>query len=834
MSEIERLIWQIEAKTEGLRRELKRAEQSGEKFTRKMDQTVARTNSQFAGLGRVLSGAVVPALGAVAGALSVQQIYRYAEAWKQTENRLKLVTNGTAELTATQNSLFSVAQNTRSSFESTADLYSRVARSTEELNLSQSKLIELTTIVNQASRISGGGVQEAAAAVQQFGQALQSDRLQGDELRSILENAPRLAKALADGLGVSVGELRALGAEGSLTADKIVNALSTQSQALQEEFDKIEKTGAEALTQLDNAFLRLISTMDRATGFSKGFAKAVSGFSDFIEDAGLEDAEQSISSLSSEIADLKKEISISEKISFFGGDVEEKRRELQKLQDIVSSLRGDLNKSPLQIQLEFDLDSLQRKAAEAKIRATEELEKHKSNLLDLGFNDVDGNDAVNQINKQVVSLNKQIIETINNLSKLTGGQHPGGAVAITSTATKEKPPTEEELKEAEAIKRKREQLQFLLEQEQRNERQQFLNNQLNQLGIDINHKSAGSILKVANALFDVRKKKEELAKADQDKKEADAELEQQTKAVKDVEQEIANIEREVQALLQGKEAYEAYQQAREIEQGSEAIRERLEALGLEEEQINRLIEAYERHSEELDKAEETFKKREEAVERQKQSEQELADILENGIGRSLSAAADGWDALGKVALDVLGQILAESLKLEDVLSSSGGSGGGSGIFGGLFSSLTSGIGSLFKFADGGKIVGPGGPRSDSILAAVSNGEYVVNAAATAKNLPLLEAINSGNIPAFADGGFVGGSVPRVPDISKSMQTINNSNRSSSNNSVVYNIDARGAEVGVEQKIKQALDEREPLIIEGAVQQVQEESYRSGSGYLGGY
>ncbi|MFD2206640.1 tape measure protein [Kiloniella antarctica] len=833
MSEIERLIWQIEAKTEGLRRELKKAEQSGEKFTRKMDQTVSRTNSQFAGLGRVLTGAVVPALGAVAGALSVQQIYRYAEAWKQTENRLKLVTNGTAELTATQNSLFAVAQNTRSSFEGTADLYSRVARSTEELNLSQSKLIELTTSINQATRISGGGVQAATAAVTQFGQALQSDRLQGDELRSILENAPRLAKALADGLGVSVGELRTLGAEGALTADKIVNALSTQSQALQDEFDKMEKTGGEALTQLDNAFLRVISSMDKATGASKVFTKAVSGFSDSIENTGLEDAEQSISSLSSEIADLKKEISISEKINFFGGDVEEKRRELQKLQDIVSSLRGDLNKSPLQIQLEFDLDSLQRKAAEAKIRATEGLEKHKSNLLDLGFNDVDGNDAVDQINKQVVSLNKQIIETIDNLAKLTGGQHPGGAVPIISTATKEKNPTKEELKDAESIKRKTDALQFQLEQLGRNERQQFLYNQLSQAGIDINHESANSIISVANAVFDLTKKQEKLEKAKKDKKEADAELEKQNSAVEDAEQEIAHIEREVQALLQGKEAYEAYQQAREIEQGSESIRERLEALGLEEELISRVTAAYEKQSQELDKAEETFKKREEAVEKQKQSEQELADILENGIGRSLSAAADGWDALGKVALDVLGQIIAKSLDLDGALSGAGGGSGGGGIFGTILSGIGSGIGSIFGFADGGKIQGPGGPRSDSILAAVSNGEYIVNATATSKYLPLLEAINGGGLPAFADGGVVGGSVPRVPDISKSMSSITNNSRSSSSNSAVYNIDARGAEIGVEQKIKQALDEREPSIIEGAVQQVREESYRSGSSYLGG-
>jgi hypothetical protein len=369
-------------------------------------------------------------------------------------------------------------------------------------------------------------------------------------------------------------------------------------------------------------------------------------------------------------------------------------------------------------------------------------------------------------------------------------------------------------------------LQFQLDQLSRTNREQEVYNALRQAGAKADTEAGKAISELAGKIYDITESRKEL-------NEAIKAEDEQTKAVEDVEQEIANIEREAQALLQGKEAYEAYQEAREIEQGSEAIRERLEALGLEEEQIDRLTAAYERHSEELDKAEEVAEKREEAVERQKQSEQELADILENGIGRSLSAAADGWDALGKVALDVLGQMIAKSLDLESALSGAGGGSGGGGIFSTLLSGLGSGIGSIFGFADGGKIVGPGGPRSDSILAAVSNGEYVVNAAATAKNLPLLEAINKGGLPAFADGGFVGGAVPRVPDISKTMSTINNNSRSSSSNNVTYNIDARGAEVGVEQKIKQALDEREPLIIEGAVQQVQEENYRSGSRYLGG-
>lgn len=831
MTTVEKLLWEIDARTEGLRRELKRAEQSGDKFTKKMDRTVARTNSSFSGLGRTLSTAVVPALTAVAGALSVQALYRYSEAWKQTENRLKLVTSGTRELSATQSILFNVAQDTRTAFESTANLYSRLSRSTEDLNLSQSRLIGLTTAVNQSTRISGGGVQEATAAVIQFGQALQSGRLQGDELRSILENSPRLARALADGLGVSIGELRELGSQGELTAQKIVDALATQTGVINEEFAKLQVTGGEALTKLDNAFLRLVATIDKATGASKGFAETVTDFTYKVEILGLDESSRSVETLQKQLEGVKRSIEI-----FDGIDLSKRQettiagleRRAAFLQKTISAVKGEIQQTPQEVKIEFELSGVEVEFNEVQERIAKTRE-----LLAEGGDDIG---LLRKLNRDADELQETMNELNGGLARFRSiqfGDIENDAIGFSPVKKDEDKPADE--KQLKAIERTTEALQFKADQLNRSAREQEIYNAFKQAGIEVDNQAAAQIEALAGKIYDVTEARRRQKEAEEDLRAAVEKEDEQNKAVNDVDKEIADIEREVAALLQGKEAYEAYQEARDIEQGSEAIRERLEALGLEEEIVNRVTEAYEKQSQELDKAEEVYKKREEAIEKQKQSEQELADILENGFGRSLSAAADGWDALGKVALDVLGQMIAKGFELNDAFSGSGGSSGGGGLFSGLLSGVGSGIGELFSgfFNEGGKISGPGGPRSDSILAAVSNGEYVVNAAATSKYLPLLESLNSGKLPAFANGGFVGGAVPQLADMSAPIRAINNNNsNSSSSTSVSYSIDARGAEIGVEDRIRRALDEREPLIIERSVDQVREENFRNGQ-YLGG-
>ena len=150
-----------------------------------------------------------------------------------------------------------------------------MARTTKELGLSSSQLLTITRAVNQAFLISGAGAQEAAAAVMQLGQGFAAGRLSGDELNSVLEQAPRLAEAIATGMGKTVGELKKLGSEGVLTTKKVAQALLTESGNIEQEFGKLDKTIGEGFVGLGNEVTRFIGTVNIAMGGSDKFGDVI-------------------------------------------------------------------------------------------------------------------------------------------------------------------------------------------------------------------------------------------------------------------------------------------------------------------------------------------------------------------------------------------------------------------------------------------------------------------------------------------------------------------------------------------------------------------------------
>lgn len=207
---------------------------------------------------RTVQGLFV-ALGA---ATLVRELIQATDSFKQMQGQLRLVTNSEAELVTVQNELFQVAQSTRSAWQPTVELYARVARNSESLGLSQQQLLDITKATNQAIQISGATASEASAGVVQFAQALASGELRGDELRSVLENMPRLAKAIADGLGTTIGGLRDLAEDGELTADRVTQALLSQGAVIDSEFSKLPRTVGQATQQLQNELQRVVSETD--------------------------------------------------------------------------------------------------------------------------------------------------------------------------------------------------------------------------------------------------------------------------------------------------------------------------------------------------------------------------------------------------------------------------------------------------------------------------------------------------------------------------------------------------------------------------------------------
>lgn len=241
------------------------------KASKSAEKDAATLGRAYQGLGRIF--------GAVAGSLLVREVVQAADAYKNLNARLQLVSKSTSDFLDAQKGVFDISQRTRISLGQTSDLYTSLARSTDALGVSQDDLLKVTEGINQALIISGTSATSAQAALVQLGQGFASGVLRGEELNSVLEQAPRLARALADGLGVPVGKLRELGQAGALTADKVFRALQKSSEALDAEFKRLPTTVEQATVQAGNSISRLIGIIDEATGATSALAGGISAIS---------------------------------------------------------------------------------------------------------------------------------------------------------------------------------------------------------------------------------------------------------------------------------------------------------------------------------------------------------------------------------------------------------------------------------------------------------------------------------------------------------------------------------------------------------------------------
>ena len=249
-----------------------------------LDQAKEKTQAAAAATGGLGNAAALAgrALAAVGIAATVKEFVGLADASTNMNSRLKLVTGSAEELASVQERLFSIAQNARVSFTDLVGTYAQVARSTKDLGVSQQSLLTVIDTISKSVTISGGSAQSAQAALVQLSQGFASGALRGEELNSVMEQTPRLAQAIADGLGVSIGKLREMGKEGELTAEKVLGALEKSAASVQDEFSKMAVTVEQATTNAGNSLLKFVGALDKVTGASSITAKAIQAVSSAI------------------------------------------------------------------------------------------------------------------------------------------------------------------------------------------------------------------------------------------------------------------------------------------------------------------------------------------------------------------------------------------------------------------------------------------------------------------------------------------------------------------------------------------------------------------------
>ena len=242
----------LEGADEGLKRAVDSAEKSlgelsGSAKTagQKASAGMAEVNAGVSAFGEQINRAKTQLLAFLTinwASGKVQEIVQIADAWNMMSARLKLATAGQREYAVAQKELFDIAQRIGVPIQETATLYGKLQQAVRMLGGEQKDALTLTESISQALRISGASATEAQSSLLQFGQALASGVLRGEEFNSVVENSPRLAQALADGLNVPIGRLRKLAEEGRLTADVVVNALMGQKDKLAAEYAQLPAT----------------------------------------------------------------------------------------------------------------------------------------------------------------------------------------------------------------------------------------------------------------------------------------------------------------------------------------------------------------------------------------------------------------------------------------------------------------------------------------------------------------------------------------------------------------------------------------------------------------
>lgn len=212
----------------------------------------------------------------VAGvSFAVRQVVDLADSFTNLQNRLRVVTGSQAELQRVTQQLLEVSNRSRSSFESTTELYSRLALATRELGISDKELLQVTESINKAIILSGASAKEANNGLIQLSQGLASGRLTGDELRSTLEQLPVVADVIAKRLGVTRGELRKLGAEGKITSSEIIAAFQDAREELDTKFAKTVPTLGQSFVVLRNNVVAFVGRLNEGTGALRLFGAAI-------------------------------------------------------------------------------------------------------------------------------------------------------------------------------------------------------------------------------------------------------------------------------------------------------------------------------------------------------------------------------------------------------------------------------------------------------------------------------------------------------------------------------------------------------------------------------
>lgn len=238
-----------------------------------IESSVQRATATFSKFGAGLAASL-----ALAG--TVKQMMLMSDTMTNLENKIKSVTDTQQKFNKAFQGVKDIAVATRSDLNATASLYQRIAINQKEIGISTRSSLRVVEIVSKALKVSGTAADEARAAMLQFGQAIGSGRLQGDELRSLGENAPIIMKAIADSLGAPVSALKKMGEEGKLVNAVILPGILKAGEEIDKKFGDLKVTFGDAFQSIKTGSVILKDAV------SKYFFGSKNAIADWINSVG--------------------------------------------------------------------------------------------------------------------------------------------------------------------------------------------------------------------------------------------------------------------------------------------------------------------------------------------------------------------------------------------------------------------------------------------------------------------------------------------------------------------------------------------------------------------
>lgn len=296
-TDLERLVVSLEANITKFEREFRRAREQTDAGARAIEKRTEEMSTRIDKIMSTSAAAISSGFSKIGGligsALSVSALKGYADAWTEAGNKIKAAGEEGSVAAKRQSELTDIAIRSRSDLGAVVDLYTGLYRSTAELGKTQAQVATVTETISKAFTIGGQSAASAAGAIQQLNQAFGSGKLSGDEFNSVLEGAPILARLIAKEFGVTVGQLKKLAEDGKLTSDRVFGAIEKGASEVAETFSKTNSTIAQSFVNLNSAMTRYIGQTDQGTRASEGFvsvsqkvANAIQGVADNINIVG--------------------------------------------------------------------------------------------------------------------------------------------------------------------------------------------------------------------------------------------------------------------------------------------------------------------------------------------------------------------------------------------------------------------------------------------------------------------------------------------------------------------------------------------------------------------